>query len=299
MVAQVPEPVGGVAFRITSASPSLYQQVKRLILTLVILVVIAGRAIAQPTEPTLSRPSDPEAARLYREGNDHYKVREYEQAITSYTASIKIEESQAALYNIAQSHRKLGHFEDAISFYNRVIDSASLVGPQRDRVEGLLATMRDELDRKRADAGLLVEDLKRAPVAPAPEPVEQGVADEPAHEPTQEGVADEPTPERSARWYDDTLGWTLVGGGAALGGVAIGLAISGEHAQLDANREPAELAREQLQTRADSRRTWSAITGVAGAAIAVTGIVLLALPPRDGDVVVALGAQGITVAGRF
>ena len=264
--------------------------------SLFIIIVAAGTALAQPSEPTLSKPNDAEAARLFREGNSHYKAREYQQAILSYAASIKIEASQAALFNMAQSHKQLGQYEAAIELYSRLIDSASLVGPERQRVESLLAAIRDELERRRGagDLGPLVSQLERP--APQPQPQSPVVA---VAEPVEEGGADESVPELPPRWYEDTLGWSLAGGGVAVGGVAIGLAISGERAQRDANREPDELARERLQARADSRRTWAAITGAAGAAVAVTGIVLLALPPRDGDVVVALGAQGITVAGRF
>jgi len=257
------------------------------ILIIVIVVGAARLAAAQPTEPTLSKPNDPEAARLYREGNGHYKVREYTQAIASYAASIKIEESQAALYNIAQSHRQLGHYEDAIWFYRRLIDSAALTGPPRDQVEELIAAMRRELAKPAATQP--PRDIAKEgaqPVAAAP----------------SEPEPEEPEPlVESPRWYHDRLGWGLAGGGVLLGGAAIGLAITGEQLQRDANHEPDEVAREQLRDRVETRRTWALITGIAGGGLAVAGAVRLALVPHtsESEVVVAIGFGSVTVAGRF
>jgi hypothetical protein len=259
--------------------------VRTFALVIIVIIATAGRARAQPAEPTLAKPRDPEAARLYREGNGHYKVREYTQASERYAASIKLEESQAALYNIAQSHRQLGHYEDAIWFYRRLIDSAALAGPQRQQVEGLIAAMKSELDKRAASSPPLGVAVAREEPKPPPQTTSLDDGEGPA--------PDVP------RWYRDRVGWSLGAGGAIVGGAAIGLALAGDRAQRDANHEPDELARGELRARADSRRTWAIATGVLGGGLAIAGIVRLALVRRAPGVSVAIGAGRITVAGRF
>ncbi|HEY5920604.1 MAG TPA: tetratricopeptide repeat protein, partial [Kofleriaceae bacterium] len=248
---------------------------------IIVLVAALAPALGQPSEPTLGKPTDSEAARLYREGNEHYKLGLYARAIEHYAASIALEESQAALYNIAQSHRQLGQHKEAVRYYRRLVDSTAIVGSAREHIEALIAAANSAVD-------------KQTPPPPPPPPVvrDADVTDDVSDDTAVDAEDDVPELQQQGAWYHDWVGWSLAGTGVLASGVAIGFALRGEQLQADANGEPDELAREQLQTRADSRRTWALATAMIGGGLTIAGIVKLAVNPRSvEELTVSFGAS--------
>jgi tetratricopeptide (TPR) repeat protein len=81
----------------------------------------------QPTEPLLSQPEMAPAAQKsseqwVKEGNDHYKAKEYEQALAAYTQAIALAPGQAAIYlSRGTTYSQLGQYDQAIADYTQAI----------------------------------------------------------------------------------------------------------------------------------------------------------------------------------
>ncbi|MBV8761725.1 MAG: hypothetical protein JO257_30805 [Deltaproteobacteria bacterium] len=102
------------------------------------------------------------AKALFAEGNQHYSLGEFDQAMTSYSLAYRLKPLPAFLFNIAQCHRKLGHFRDAIAMYQNY-----LVGvpdaPNKDVVESLIKEAKErqaEEDARAATQAKLDADLE-------------------------------------------------------------------------------------------------------------------------------------------
>ena len=102
------------------------------------------------------------AKALFAEGNQHYSLGEFDQAMASYSLAYRLKPLPAFLFNIAQCHRKLGHFRDAVAMYQNY-----LVGvpdaPNKDVVESLIKEAKDrqaEEDARAAAQAKLDADLE-------------------------------------------------------------------------------------------------------------------------------------------
>jgi hypothetical protein len=108
-----------------------------------------------------------------------------------------------------------------------------------------------------------------------------------------------PRPARApAPWHRDRWGWALAGGGIALLAGSAATAWSARSLQDDANHDPTASSRGHLRDRADRRLVIGAGMAAAGGALAVAGIVKLALTsstesPDTVHVVVGPGTLGL------
>ncbi len=109
------------------------------------------------------------------------------------------------------------------------------------------------------------------------------------------------------RWYQDTLGWVLVGAGAAAcGGSLVFFSSAGDSADA-AERQTRIEDRQRFRNDADSSRMLGYLTVGLGAAAVVGGVVKLALVPDERQAArrrwIALpatdGTLGAVVIGRF
>ncbi|HSD85861.1 MAG TPA: hypothetical protein VLB44_00045 [Kofleriaceae bacterium] len=82
------------------------------------------------------------AKALFAEGNQHYNLGEFKQALEIYKLAYRVKPLPGFQFNIAQCYRKLGQYKDAVAMYQ-----AYLVGvPNADNattVEGLLKESQD------------------------------------------------------------------------------------------------------------------------------------------------------------
>src|SRR5213075_837707 len=87
------------------------------------------------------------AKALFAEGNQHYNLGEFQQALEMYKLAYRVKPLPAFQFNIAQCHRKLGQHKDAIAMYQ-----AYLVGvpdaTNKDIVESLIAESRKAWDQE-------------------------------------------------------------------------------------------------------------------------------------------------------
>jgi tetratricopeptide (TPR) repeat protein len=81
----------------------------------------------QPTEPLLSQPEMAPAAQKsseqwVKEGNDHYKAKEYEQALAGYTQAITRDPTSVlAHYNRGNAYQMLGQYHLALADFTQAI----------------------------------------------------------------------------------------------------------------------------------------------------------------------------------
>lgn len=90
----------------------------------------------------------PEARRHLAQGNKLYNIRSFEQAIEEYKAGALVEEAAVFDYNLGQAFRQIGKYQEAIWHYERFLNRGDPQGEVLDAVNGFLAQMKSELDKK-------------------------------------------------------------------------------------------------------------------------------------------------------
>jgi hypothetical protein len=242
-------------------------------------------------DPALSPPKEPEAKAHMRAANTHSETAtrlagvveardqvaaEYRAAVDEYVAAVKVSGSPSLLYNLAQTYRAAGDYPKAIDQYRLFLARGVPGEPLRNLVECHIAAMTAELDRAASTAPprgpAPLEDAPPVePTAPAPSPTSApAVALEPP---------DAPAPMAPAPWHADGAGWAIAGVGAVAAGVGGYLLLDARSLRADADAEPRDDVRSDLDAKADSRQTWGAVTTAAGVAVLAVGIVKLAITP--------------------
>ncbi len=130
-------------------------------------VPLAEKAVARQLDGQIRKfldeaPTD-RAKALFAEGNQHFNLNEYAQALELYKRAYRIKALPAFLFNMGQCHRKLGHFQDAINSYQNY-----LVGvpdaPNKDIVDSLIeeskASLADQQKRD-SDKAALAADVEK------------------------------------------------------------------------------------------------------------------------------------------
>lgn len=244
-------------------------------------------------DPALSPPKEPEAKAHMRAANTHSETAtrlagvveardqvadEYRAAVAEYVAAVKASASPSLLYNLAQTYRAAGDYPKAIDQYRLFLMRGEPGQPLRKLVECHIAAMTAELDRAASTAPprgpALLEDAPPVePSAPAPGPAIGTPA------PVPRDAVDVPAWVAPAPWHADVAGWALAGVGAVAAGAGGYLLLDARSLRADANDEPRDDVRADLDAKADSRQTWGAITTAAGVAVLAAGVIKLAITP--------------------
>jgi hypothetical protein len=197
-----------------------------------------------------------------KSGNDHHRealkraavvatrdqaAAEFQAAIDDYVAAAMASPSPSVLYNLAQTYRAAGDYENAIAQYRLFLDRGKPGEGFRKLIECQIGAMAAELERAAAAA---------PPRGPGPE---DGADPEPPRD-CHRG----PPPTRSlplrlvrrcrlrcgaAPWHRDPIAWTLVGGGAVVGGLGGFLLLDARSMRRDAAAEPRDDVRAGCATR--------------------------------------------------
>jgi tetratricopeptide (TPR) repeat protein len=163
-----------------------------IVLVLVLSLAWAARVSAQEPPAAADTAQERKAKELYEQGNTHYDLAEYDQAIDLFKQAYALSRRPTLLYNIAQAYRLKGDCEQALQVYKnylRVDPSSQL----RAKVESRIAEMETCVkDPSRKPVGRETVEKQGqgtiAPVVPPPQearPVEPPVA--PVARETQRG----------------------------------------------------------------------------------------------------------------
>jgi len=219
----------------------------------------------------------------YKKGMAAYALEDWDGAIAEFQAGFRDEPTPAFLYNIAQSHRQAKRPEEAVRFYQKYLELAP-EAPDRGDVDKLIVQLKKAIAEQEA--------AKNSPP--------QGLDHKPA-----EASVTPPVPAEPLR--KDKLGvGLLIGGlvGAVAGGSLVVLGyITAKQAKDPANTTTDLQGRQDLQSRANLLEgVGYGLLGV-GVAVAVGGVIKLAIRPRKEAVSVgagvAPGTLAFTVGGQF
>jgi len=298
----------------------------RIVVLVVVAVVAPGVAVGESPcdaeaaavrgkpDRSLTPPTNPIAVARMKSGNDHHRealkraavvatrdqaAAEFQAAIDDYVAAAMASPSPSVLYNLAQTYRAAGDYENAIAQYRLFLDRGKPGAGFQKLIECQIGAMAAELERAAAAA---------PPRGPGPE---DGSDSEPPPDVAPSTVADArpPEPDRpplppalgAPPWHRDPIAWTLVGGGAVVGGLGAFLLVDARSLRRDAAAEARDDVRAELRDKADARRTWGTVATVAGVAVLTAGIVKLAITPAAPRprVAVQVAPTSIAIAGWF
>lgn len=270
------------------------------------LLLLIAVAVANPSSAhadNIRKPTNPAAKARGISADRLYKAGEFEKAIEELKAALVLEPSPVFQYNLGQCYRQLGDYQRAIWHYEQFLSHGMPEGDLKLRVDGFIKQMTDELT-KQAMRQPPTGPLEQEPTKPAPLPQQDRQA--------LTHVIDPGEP-----WYRDNVGWVLAGAGLVGGGASVGLFLNADGLKDDANSTTDQQLSRELRSRADDRRLIATFVGIAGGAILATGIVKLALYPKDRErrvqndllmsrrrarptsLDVGLTRSGVVVMGRF
>jgi len=265
------------------------------LLPFVVLVLAIGARLAV-ADDEIAKPTTVVARDRVTAGNRLYRVRQFEKALEEYKAGALKEDAPVFYYNLGQCYRQLGRFEEAIWHYQRFLNRANpLPEKYKQAVEDFISDMKAELDKK---------VMTRPPTDAAPGSTM--FPNRPAPNESISHVASVLDRAESEPWYADGLGWGLTGSGVVGSGVSMWLLLDAAGLDDDANHESSQVTQTALRNRAGDRRLAGTIVGVVGGAALLTGILKLAIAPKDRqrrstatDLALGLTGNGIVVQGRF
>jgi tetratricopeptide (TPR) repeat protein len=166
-------------------------RVTGIVMAVALLLSSGVQAQTKASGAAASSKEKTEAKAHYDQGNVHYNLDEWPQAIEEFKAAYRVFPDATFLYNIAQCYRKLGNAPDALSFYKKYLRERP-DAPNRAEVEKRI----DELEASKAAQP--ASAVAPPPVAPAPLPTVPPVTPEPVAQPAPAAPAPPTPPEPSA-----------------------------------------------------------------------------------------------------
>lgn len=270
---------------------------------IVVWILVWLTPVTAWADHSLDRPRKREALVHLDRGNQLYAQARWQEAISEYEAGATIEHVPVFEYNLGQCHRKRGDYQTALLHYDRFVTDGQPEGEVLAAVQAFMSEMRAQL----ANRAMTMPPNDPEPSKPsntrdeAPQIRAGRTVNEPAPKlgATDTTIrADQPEP---TNW----LGWTTLGVGVGALGASGYLFLRAASMTDASNSEPDTRARAELRDGARTRNIIGVVTGVAGVALATTGVVLLATHSRRHtrpDTVsfrVELSRQGVTLFGRF
>lgn len=230
-----------------------------LLVALVAVLAVVEPRVAVADDP-LALPTSAEALQHFDQGGVYFQEGKYDQAVAEYEKGARIEDLPAWDWNLGLAHQRAGNLDRARWYYERFIS----------RIEGM-ADVGDYI----AAARLHIEEIDAA---------------QPKSSVAIGAVAAGPT-SVTPSWYRDPIGWTLSGGGLAVGAVGVGFLLNAANLEDAANEESSETRKNELRDQAGNRRLFGYTLVGVGAVALVTGIVKLAMRPSGGEPRDSLGFQ--------
>lgn len=117
------------------------------VLTLVVGTVVPSTVVAQTTTttttPTTEAPAD--ARRLFLEGDQAYRIGDYEAAVRAWQQGYALDPRPRFLYNLAQAYERLGSLPEAVTALDSYVHAITLDDPLYGEATARLASLRQRL----------------------------------------------------------------------------------------------------------------------------------------------------------
>jgi tetratricopeptide (TPR) repeat protein len=216
------------------------------------LLLVVG---APPARAAVSCDRDPKCAALAEQGREALARGDLDAALSAYEAAHRLRPSPKLLYNIARVQHKAGRYGAAIESYQQYLrDGTTEPAQQLSKAQQFLG-----------EAQAQEEAQRPKPAPPPPPPV---VVAAPAPPPPP------PVERRRVPGWRTGLGVVLLLGGGAAAGFGISALVS------DGGCRPTSTsAFDPCLEKYDTRIIGASLTG-AGAAVALTGVLLMSIPSR-------------------
>jgi tetratricopeptide (TPR) repeat protein len=158
------------------------------------------------------------AKELYRQGQAHYAVGEYEAAAEAYQSAYKLKQDPALLFNAAQAQRLAGNLDRALTMYRNYLRFHPQVA-NRGEVESRISQLEQQIEEARAAKVAPPPATPDPPLAEARPPAEVTTEVPPVL--TAAPAPSEPRPIYKRPWV-----WAVVGGVVAAGVVITAISLS-------------------------------------------------------------------------
>ncbi|MDF1561472.1 MAG: hypothetical protein P1V51_00430 [Deltaproteobacteria bacterium] len=129
-------------------------------LVLALLLALTGPGLAEAQRGKTERQTRAEAKTLFQDGQKHYTLGEFDQALEKFTAAYDKLPLAAFLFNIAQCHKEMRNYERAVFFFEGYIREAP-DAPNKDVVLELIGESRTALERKQEEERLARLEAER------------------------------------------------------------------------------------------------------------------------------------------
>lgn len=248
-----------------------------------LLSLSAAPSVARAQSAASSAPTSFKA--LVDAGLEAYAAKRYADAIVAFEQAYQLQPEPELVYNVARAHEKALHRDEAIAAYERFVKLQGTTAELRTKALGALESLRAEqaaLEKtERARTPLNTPGSVRAPI----------------------DAATTAAPSNGTR----VLAGTLMGvGGAGLAvGAVFGVLALNAKSDFDAvDRTASDAAARRTSLKADVERNAlvADVAIVAGAATAITGLVLFLLDDGAEPATAwapTVGPSGVGVVGRF
>jgi tetratricopeptide (TPR) repeat protein len=249
-------------------------------------VTMTGLAVAMALLAQDGFAQDETFNRLVQDGMNHYRNREYDEAVQKFEAAYAINQQPELIYNVARAHEKAPRRDQAIQAYERFL---SLPGSTADlRAKALASVEALRREKEAMERSRQPRDTGGGSVVP---PGSGG------------GVVTRPPKETSR-----TLEWVLIGGGAAVAATGaifgvLALQANSDFKTLKADGADRATLEDKKSTVDNNALVADVMIGVGAVSIIAGAIMYLTTGHDDGDVAVGpvFGPDqaGLAVSGRF
>jgi len=236
-----------------------------------LLAAIVLAASPRAAHAQMTQAQKDEVKLHYQRATRAYDLQKYQEAIDEYQKAYEISGDPLMLYNIAQAYRLADQPAEAVRYYRRFLQ----------RMPN--ARNREDVERKIADQEKLAEQRKKAepvtPVTPPPPPTKPPpiVEVKPPPPPVTPPPPITPPPAPETSHARTVVGWSLIGAGAIVGGVAVyeGYRAHQKGDQLTKDSMAGNVFDPSVETAGKNANIAAIALGIGGTAVALAGAIVL------------------------
>jgi tetratricopeptide (TPR) repeat protein len=222
-----------------------------------LLLLSGGRAMALPEDACIK---DEKCKEHYTKAVKFYKEELFDDALTEFQAAYTARAMPLLLVNIGRTLQKLGRPKEALSHYERFLAAESRIDPEtKQRIDGYIAQVKALIGSEPEKPTVIPEQPKTPPPPALPPPPPP------------------PPPGRNLVIAGAVI--AAIGVGGVITSIALGSISQGHFSTF--NDSDDEFAKLDAKASAQTFSSGAVIAGILGAAVGVTGGVLIGVGVRQ------------------